>query len=601
MNRQLTLFMAILVSLGQTPVHAKNPPAPKGVIVVLIDDIGFGDIDILHPSDLETPNIDSFYGESVRLTDFHVGTTCAPSRATLMTGRSMNAGGVWHTIAGRELLREDEQTMADVFRANGWRTGIFGKWHLGDGYPYSPEFRGFDVSVVHGGGGVGQGPDYWDNDYYSDVDFEGNKTAADVYWENGKTFKADRFCTDLWFERSKQFVKESVSEGRPFFCYIPTNAAHGPFNASHGYKKGFDGLIENVDHNMGRLDAFLTESGLKDDVLVIFSTDNGTTGSRLGGLRDRKGSHHEGGHHVPCFLRWKNGGLGGAEDTARDVSPLTAAMDLLPTFIDMFGLKKPAGGLPLDGMSLKEMLSNPNHTPVERTIVVDTQRQAGFTKWTRACVMRDEIVAGQIKNKWRLIRNSSNSQPELYDFLTDRGTNQNLASGNAQVIEDLSADYEVWWDRVSPGSEAYPPFVVNEAKEGELTLYAHSWIGNDMTPWNQSHVKSGEKGTGMHSVRFDRTGRYQIELRRWPREDGGPIDGKSSDGDGKVIAATKARLKLAGIGEATKEIEPGHSSVVFDLDVTAGKATTLSTMFMDEQGKDLVGAYYVYIRNTNRH
>jgi len=169
------------------------------VLLVLIDDIGYGDIDILYPCGLKTPQMDRLYQQSVRLTDFHVGTTCAPSRASLMTGRSVNAGGVWHTVAGRELLRENEQTMAEIFRANGWKTGIFGKWHLGEGYPFSPRFRGFDVEVIHGGGGVGQGPDYWGNDYYSGVDRNGKPTKADVYMENGKPVEADRFCTDYWF------------------------------------------------------------------------------------------------------------------------------------------------------------------------------------------------------------------------------------------------------------------------------------------------------------------------------------------------------------------------------------------------------------------
>ena len=220
--------------LCSTNAFAESPANPKGIIFVLIDDIGYGDINALTPGDLETPSLDSLYRESIVLTDFHVGTTCAPTRASLMTGRYVNAGGVWHTIAGRELLREDEQTMAEVFKANGWATGIFGKWHLGEGYPFAPRFRGFDVSVIHGGGGVGQGPDFWDNDYYTGVDFDGKKTQADTYFVNGIPTPANKFCTDFWFDRSMKFVKQNVDAGKPFFCYLPTNAAHGPFNAPHG-------------------------------------------------------------------------------------------------------------------------------------------------------------------------------------------------------------------------------------------------------------------------------------------------------------------------------------------------------------------------------
>jgi len=579
---------------------AQAAKTPKGVILIMIDDIGYGDIDVLYPSDLETPHIDAFYSESVRLTDFHVGTTCAPSRAVLMTGRSMNAGGVWHTIAGRELLSEDEQTTADVFQANGWKTGIFGKWHLGDGYPYAPRFRGFDVAVVHGGGGVGQGPDYWMNDYYGNVDYSGNNTRPDTYWENGETFESDEFCTDLWFNRSKQFVKDSVAANKPFFCYIPTNAAHAPFNAPHGFKKGFDGLIENVDYNMGKLDEFLESEGLKDDVLVIFTTDNGTTGKREGGLRGRKGSNYDGGHNVPCFWRWKNGGLGGTTQSARDVTPLASAMDLLPTFIDMFDLKKPKGGHPIDGISLKDVLFNSESTPVERTIVVDTQRAVHLEKWKRACVMRDEISDGKIVHKWRLVRHSADGKPELYDFQNNRKTNENLADEHPQLVKRLSADYEAWWKRISQGQEPFLPFVVNSKKEPELTLYAHSWIGEDMTPWNQPHIVKGTPGTRVHAVRFDEGGLYRFELRRWPREDGGAIAGQSNWTEGKVIPVSKAQLNVEGVGKKSGKVANDAAAAVFTLDVPAGTTTDVATAFLDEKGEVLNGAYYVYIRKTDR-
>ncbi|QDV69253.1 Arylsulfatase [Rosistilla carotiformis] len=598
MKYLIACCVTFTLALATTPVFAESVPTPKGIVFVLVDDIGYGDIDVLYPSVLETPNIDALYRESLRLTDFHVGSTCAPSRGSIMTGRAINAGGVWHTIAGRELLRENEQTMAEVFRANGWRTAIFGKWHLGDGYPYSPRFRGFDLAVVHGGGGVGQGPDYWMNDYYSDVDFDGKPTAADVYWENGKTFEADKFCTDYWFDRSKEFIKQSVAEGKRFFCYLPTNAAHSPFNAPHGFKKGFDGLIENVDENMGRMDEFLAAEGIQDDVLVIFSTDNGTTGSRLGGLRQRKGSHYDGGHNVPCFWRWKKGGIGGSSESARDVASLTAGMDLLPTFMDLWGLKRPDGGLPLHGISLKEMLLSDDYTPQQRTLIIDTQREADLVKWRRACVLRDEVEEGKITHKWRLIQGKPKSKQELYDFLVDRDTNDNIIEGNDATVASLAASYDAWWDDVSAGWEAFPPFVVDDRKEPELTLYAHSWIGTSMTPWNQSHIVQGAAGTGTHSIRFDSSGRYQIELRRWPREDGGAIAGKSSTGAGKVIPATKARVALGKVGEATKAINPQDDAVVFEMEVPAGEATTLTTALLDDDDKVLNGAFYVYIKKT---
>lgn len=594
----LTMFCAIALALSMLPRRVDAKAQPKGVILILIDDIGYGDIDALYPSSLKTPKLDRLHARGVRLTDFHVGTTCSPSRGSIMTGRSVNAGHVWHTICGREILRENEQTMAEVFRANGWKTGIFGKWHLGEGYPFSPRFRGFDVSIIHGGGGVGQGPDYWGNDYYSGVDFDGKPTRADVYMENGKLITADKHCTDYWFERAKQFIKKSVSQDKPFFCYLPTNAAHGPFNAPHGYKKGFDGLIENIDDNMGRLDDFLAREGLMDDVLLIFTCDNGTAGRRHGGLRGAKGSHYDGGHNVPCFWRWKKGGIGGTAAAARNVPYLTSGMDLLPTFMDLFGLTRPAGGRTLHGVSLKKMLLDPKHVPAERTIVVDTQRGDDLVKWKRACVMRDEIKDGAVVNKWRLIRGSARATFELYDFLADRDTNDNIAANNQATVKALTADYESWWKEISPGWEAYPPFVLNTDHEHELTLFAHSWIRGGGSPWHQNHVRNATPGSRLHAIRFDRAGRYLFELRRWPREDGGAIDGPSSSGGGKVIPAKKARINIAGIGKQTAAVKSGSPSVVIEMDVPAGKQTTLATAFLDEEGKVITGAYCVYIRRV---
>ncbi len=216
-------ILIMLLAFCNIALQAQNNP--KGVIFIMTDDMGYGDIDALYPSSLNTPALDELSRESVMLTDFHGGTTCAPSRAALMTGRDFNASGVWHTISGRELMRENEQTIAELFQSNGWNTGIFGKWHLGEGYPFAPRFRGFDKTVIHGVGGISQGPDYWGNDYYSGIDGNGRPTDSDFYFENGVPVEADRFCTDYFFNRAQEFIQQSVNRNQSFFCYIPTNAS----------------------------------------------------------------------------------------------------------------------------------------------------------------------------------------------------------------------------------------------------------------------------------------------------------------------------------------------------------------------------------------
>jgi arylsulfatase A-like enzyme len=185
--------------------------ARPNVVFVITDDQGYGDLGC-HGSDvIRTPNVDRLHAEGVRLTDYHVGPTCAPARAGLMTGRFCNCTGVWHTIGGRSLLRRDETTIADVLRAGGYRTGMFGKWHLGDNYPFRPHDRGFDEALYHRGGGVSQAPDHWRNDYFDDT-----------YMRNGVPEPCEGYCTDVWFREGTRFIERCI-DGRPgqlFFCYI---------------------------------------------------------------------------------------------------------------------------------------------------------------------------------------------------------------------------------------------------------------------------------------------------------------------------------------------------------------------------------------------
>ena len=166
------------------------------VIVIITDDQGYGDIAIHGNQMIQTPNMDKLYAESVRLTNYHVDPTCSPTRSALMSGRYSTRTGVWHTINGRSLMSTAEYTMAEVFRDNGYKTAMFGKWHLGDNYPCRPQDQGFEHTFIHGGGGVGQGPDYWDNDYFDDI-----------YWRNGVPEKQKGYCTDVWFEDALNFIK----------------------------------------------------------------------------------------------------------------------------------------------------------------------------------------------------------------------------------------------------------------------------------------------------------------------------------------------------------------------------------------------------------
>ncbi|PHS04874.1 MAG: N-acetylgalactosamine-4-sulfatase, partial [Blastopirellula sp.] len=270
------------------------------IVLIMTDDQGYGDLSCHGNPDVQTPHLDQLYRQSVRFTNFHVDPTCAPTRAALITGRYSLSTGVWHTIAGRSFLHPEETTMANTLQDAGYATGMFGKWHLGDNYPCRPHDRGFDQAIYHGGGGIGQTPDLWGNDYFDDR-----------YFINGKPRQFKGYCTDVWFDEAMKFM--STKRDDPFFCYLLPNAPHGPYHVDKKFskpfvKKGFSqnranfyGMLVNMDENMGRLETFLKNEGLRDNTIVIFMTDNGTAGpwypkegtDHASGLRGIKGSIYE--------------------------------------------------------------------------------------------------------------------------------------------------------------------------------------------------------------------------------------------------------------------------------------------------------------------
>lgn len=548
------------------------------VVLVITDDQGYGDLGCHGNPIIRTPNLDALYERSVRLTDFHVGPTCSPTRASLMTGRYCNRTGVWHTVMGRSLLRRDEVTMADVFAAGGYRTGIFGKWHLGDNYPFRPQDRGFQEVLVHGGGGVGQTPDYWGNDYFDDT-----------YWHNGTSKKYPGYCTDVWFDGAIRFIEADRS--RPFFVYLTTNAPHGPYNVAEEYSKPYEGkdvpdanfygMITNIDDNMGRLLKKLKTLGLEDNTILIFMTDNGTAAGFRGnkgfnaGMRGTKGSEYDGGHRVPCFIRWPAGGLGGG----RDVDPLTAHIDLLPTLIATCGLPGPTG-VKFDGVNILPLLKGGDRAWPERILVTDSQRIEHPEKWRKSAVMTD---------RWRLLNGK-----ELYDIHADPGQKNNISGGHPQMVQRLREAYERWWTDVSQRFDEYCEIVIGSDKENPTRLTCHDWHGPDLPPWNQGHVLNGLQANGFWAVEVEQAGEYEFSLRRWPMEAAAPIN--AAIPGGRVIRANKARLAIGQV-DLAKPVSEDAREVLFRLPLKPGKMS-LQTWLTADDGTSW-GAYFVYVRRVS--
>lgn len=218
----ITAFSAFSITGASlsAPCLAQEKP---NVVIILTDDQGYGDMSCNGHPTLKTPNLDRLYSEGIHFTDFHVSPYCSPTRASLLTGRDFRRVGVWHTYGGRDWLNEEETTIADIFKFNGYATGHFGKWHLGDNYPFAPHFRGFDTSFMLGNSGLGATDGYWDNDRFNDT-----------YSLNGKPVKTNGFGDDAFVDHALEFIEKH--KDRPFFVYLATNTPHQPWNIPSKYR-----------------------------------------------------------------------------------------------------------------------------------------------------------------------------------------------------------------------------------------------------------------------------------------------------------------------------------------------------------------------------
>ncbi|MEO1012452.1 MAG: arylsulfatase [Bacteroidota bacterium] len=590
-------FAIIAIFTFQLSGCGKNNSNPLNVIVIMTDDQGYGDIAAHGNPYVETPNMDRLHNKSIRLENFHVAPTCSPTRAQLMTGKHNHRVGVWHTVLGLERLRRTELTMADVFAESGYATGIFGKWHLGDGYPFRPGDRGFQESVICQGGSVTQMPNYWDNDRMNDT-----------YFHNDQPKKYRGYSADVFFEEAMSFINKN--KDKPFFAYLPTSAPHGPLNVLQEWadkyeNKGlneqqaaFYASIERVDYNLGKLMKFLHESGLEQNTMLVFLTDNGTAhpnNHNSAGMKGAKGSVYEGGHRVPCFIYSPKNNLVGGKQYYEP----TSVMDLLPTFIDVCGLKM---GEPtkFDGQSLMPLLSGKETRLNQRYLMVETQRVPHPIKWKRFAVIHDH---------WRLVNGK-----ELYNIEKDPGQKQDKAALYPDVVQDLRKNYEIIWDDISTNDDQYQRFILGSPKSHETLLTAIDWYwrnNNDKQDLivGQSVVREGKLGNGNWPVYVEQAGEYVFELRRWPRESGLPINGTtpeitSENNDialkkygekpqGKVLDVMRAMLRVNG-EEKEVAVDSSKESVKFTMPLTKGE-TDVQTWFYTREG-DSLGAYYVYVK-----
>ncbi len=563
-----------------------NTQSRPNIIFVLTDDQGYGDLSCLGNPILKTPELDRLHADSVRLTDFHVAPMCTPTRGELMTGQDALRNGATFVCMGRSLLRADLPTMADILAENGYHTGHFGKWHLGDNYPYRPQDRGFHETIHHPAFGITSAADYYGNDYFDDH-----------YRHKDEIKQYMGYCTDVWFEEAMRWMQGCHDRNEPFFAYIATNAPHGPYWVPDEYRRpyldgirrdeaSFFGMIANIDENMAQLEKFLQDNEIRDNTILIFMTDNGTAmgeGIYNAGMRGRKTSLYEGGHRVPCFIRWPAAGLKGG----RDVGGVTRGVDILPTLIELCGLQAPDGWT-CDGLSLAAHMRRPDKAVAERTSVVqyghaNEGARTGFTGRDRAAVMW---------GRWRLVEGR-----ELYNIGEDPSQQQDVAGANPELVKQLRGLYGAWWDGVSGTLTSYQPLTIGADAENPARLCSCDWA------WVYADNQRGMRGPVMDSgtwhVEATRAGLYSFTLRRWPEESGLGISDPAPvmqgvDGSwpaGKALPVASAWLQV-GRSEQTLPVPPDATAQTFEIAVERGP-TTVKSWWHDEEGNQLAGAYYL--------
>jgi arylsulfatase len=580
------------------------------VIIILTDDQGYGDLACHGNPVALTPHLDRLHGQSVRLTDFHAAPMCTPTRGQLMTGLDAARNGALNVSSGRTLLRSDLPTMADAFRDAGYSTGLFGKWHLGDNYPYRPQDRGFDETLWFPSSHISSAPDYWENDYFDDV-----------YCRNGERVRHTGYCTEVFFDEAIRWIGERKERDEPFFLYLPTNAPHSPLwvpkedlrvvedhFAAHEHLLPelrphlracivrFLAMIRNLDTQIGRLRALLEEQKLADDTLLMFMTDNGSTFGHQyfnAGMRGNKTTLWEGGHRVPCFLHWPSGGLG----DPRDIPGLTEAQDLLPTLASLCGLETDPG----DGVDLTPALRTEGTPPEDRMLVVNYSRMPGALDYPSPDA--DSFVrregAAVLWKRWRLLETD-----QLYDLDADPLQEHNVIDDHPGVAREMLDHLDAWWADVETAANELQRVIVGHDAENPAMLSACEWA--DVFVDQQQQIRVGVQKNSYWHIHVAQDGEYTFELRRWPVESGlglmdacpeaaVPEDGLMPDTliAGTILPISRARLLIGGETHV-QEIDPDAQSARFTVNLKAGPAL-LHTWFDDARRQPICGAYYVYV------
>lgn len=483
-----TLFFLCMAITGAA-LHGQSSSTKPNIVIILTDDQGWGDLSIHGNTNLQTPNIDRLAKGGARFNNFFVSPVCSPTRAEFLTGRYHPRTGVYSTSAGGERMDLDEQTIAQVFKAAGYSTAMYGKWHNGMQYPYHPNARGFEDFYGFCSG-------HW-GDYFSPQ-----------LEHNGKLVEGKGFIIDDLTDKAIQFIEDNKES--PFLLYLPYNTPHSPMQVPdrwwnkfkdkelelrHGdeedllFTRAALAMCENIDWNVGRLMERLKALRLEENTIVLYFHDNGPNSLRWnGGMKGRKGSTDDGGVRSPLFIRWP-----GKIEPGKNIASISAAIDLLPTLTDLAGID-PLVKKPLDGMSLKPLLLESQPAWPDRMI---------FNHWDGKVSVRTQ--------QYRL-----DHSRKLFDMQRDQGQRQNIANQMLPVAEKLSAEVQRWREEVLselptsdtrsfplghpdtrytqlPARDGQPHGNIKRSNRFPNASFFTNWIHvEDKISWNIEVVESGD-------------------------------------------------------------------------------------------------------------
>lgn len=561
------------------------------VIFVLTDDQGYGDLGCHGNKHLRTPNLDRVHLESVRFTNFHSSPLCSPTRSSLMTGRYNYRTGVVDTWVGRAMMRASEVTLAESLGAAGYRTGIFGKWHLGDNYPLRAMDQGFQEALVFTDGALGAIGDPAPNSYFDPV-----------LLRNGQPEKTSGYCTKVFFDAAMQFMEKNREQR--FFVYLPTNVPHGPLDVAESdaapYRAmGLDdgtarvyGMVENLDGQMGRLLKFLETSGLEENTVLIFMSDNGPWGARYNaGLRDQKGSVYNGGIKVPFFVRAPRRFRSGV-----DVDRIAAHIDVNPTLLEICGVKKPEG-VQMDGVSLAPLLKGKAANWPDRTLFFQQSRpdpegidEPRLFTHCAARSQRYKIVMAAANKKESYTKAIGPEETELFDIEKDPGESNNIAKERPEIVSRMRAEYEAWFRDVTRGINPPVRNLLGAPEANPTTLTGQDLRGPRAAhaPWNHHSAERQRNtepdGFGYWEVEVVRAGDYEITLRFG-----------SADEEKATLKEGKARLQ---VGKLSREqpIAKAARAVTFQLSLEPGEARLEAALSGQRKDGQIVSPFFVDVK-----